>query len=242
MAALAVAAQAEEPKTANSTLLIQQTFNKGNGSFSKTPVDSGTVRATWVSSSAITGDGTINLKNSGDGAQACAYVDLGNAIAKGTPDSVYELEIVVKNTSAGIAILTGGFWPEQPEVDGSHDAGGCPWWYWRANGEFRASTGPGFSGDIAGENTGEVALGDFETFTFVLKLTDKNSSNNSASLYRGNSATGKLLGSAKFTDVQDFRYVGLGARTFLADDTASGVIKSITLKQILTPSESKPTK
>ena len=243
LAAWAVSTQGEEPKSANSTVLIHHTFNKGAGPLDKTPVDGGTFRGSWKSHPAITAGGEINVNGSSDGTQACAYVDLGNAVSCGTPNSVYELEIVLENTSTSGAILTGGFWPGDPGRESSHDASGSPWWYWRSNGEFRASTGPGFSGDIVGGTTEKLPAGEVQTITFVLTLKDKTLSNNSVSLYSGTPATGNLLGTAKFSgelEEHGFPYVGFGARSFGANDNAAGVMKSLTLRQILDPSYRDP--
>jgi hypothetical protein len=140
--------------------------------------------------------------------------------------------------STGSEILTGGFW-SAGSITTSHDSQGSPWWHWRAGtGEFRGSTGKGYSGDIAGTATGNITTAGYETFTFRLDLTKAALTGGTATLYKGNPITGTRLGtgSTPFSGDEGFRYVGIGARTFSANQTALANIQSLTLRQILIPS------
>ena len=220
------------------SVILSHTFN-GTGVLAGTALNiAPTGASTWKSNAAITADGAISLTGAA-AVSASAYIDLGTTSAVKAGGGIFELEVVMDNTSSGGSnsqFLTAGFWVTDPGLNASHDNNaGCPWSYWRGSGAFEASTGKGYSGDILKGGT-VAASGTYETFTYRLDLSNATLTSDSVKVYHGNS----LLGSVNFSGDESFRYVGVGARTFDATQTASGVIQSIKLRQIVVPTGTNP--
>jgi hypothetical protein len=223
------------------TVLVQHSFTGGASPLNGTLVSGGSLQTgslAWVANPAYTANGTFSLTSGASAVNGCAYLDLGSgAIAMGQPTNIYELDVVVDNTTdngvSKYSQVTAGFWAANPGTASYHGTGGCAWFYWWGDGEFSASTGAGFIGDILPKTSGIPFASGFESFKFILTLTNATLSNNTVAFYyHGGVQLGVIT---NFSGDEGFRYLGIGARAGGANQTASGIIQSITLKRLDTP-------
>ena len=223
------------------TVLVQHSFTGSASPLNGTHVGGGLLQTgslAWVANPAYTANGTFSLTSGASAVNGCAYLDLGSGvIAMGQLTNIYELDVVLDNTTdngvSKFSQVTAGFWAANPGTASYHGNGGCSWFYWWGDGEFSASTGLGFIGDILPKTSGIPFASGFESFKFILTLTNATLSNNTVALYYHGGA--QLGVTTNFSGDEGFRYLGIGARAGGANQTASGIIQSITLKRLDTP-------
>jgi hypothetical protein len=218
-------------QSAYAATLISHAFD-GAGVLGGTALDVNNVSAsTWNSHVSITADGTVDFLSTTSGVEGSAYIDLGaSTITMGAADDIYEFEIVIDQQSPDLTIHTFGFWSTDPGTNKSHDSQGSPWVVWRTNGNMESSTGRGYSQDNYDGNVS--AAGGYETFTYVLDLTNAALSNNTVSLYHGAAQLGSTV---TFSGDEGFQYVGFGASTFQPNRQALASVQSMKLTQIPEP-------
>jgi len=219
---------------AQAALLLQHTFDGGTASLNGTALDTNNISAsTWVagaSGSYVDQNGNIIATNA-----AAAWVGLNGAITMGSADDIFEVAMVADKLGLNFD-FQGGFWgPAIPSVTGQHQwQSGTAFWRWQDN-SVTAYAGAGLTGSISGSsalanNAGPTLL------TLRLDLTDATLTNNSFSLYLGDSATGTLVGSATFSGDESFEELGFSARVLGGNSGAQ--VTSLALTQIPEPSSS----
>lgn len=214
-------------------VLISHTFDGGAGvNLNGTSLDVNTIGAGTWNAGLVTE--TIYVDANGNvvgGNAASAWVGLNGAITMGSPDDIYELEIVADHLGAS-RDFEGGFWgPSNPSKTGRHVwQGGTAWWLWPGGGTVTGYAGPG-QADATAAAVLSISSGP-TLLTMRMDLTDATLSNNSISLYIGDSATGTLVGSANFSGDESFDEVGISGRPI---DTTAGRIISLTLTQLSDP-------
>ena len=207
--------------------LINHVFDGGTEALDGTLVDGGSLQTgslSWNSHASITADGVISLNNATAADEASAFIDLGGVISQGSSNDIYIFEIVMDNaTTDSQPFLSFGL-SGSGNIDLTHNNSGSPWASWPASDVVKASTGKPSSGDL--HNAGITSAGGFETFTFVLDLRDAALANNTVALYQGATQLGST---ASFSGDEGFQYVGIGAKTSGAGQTAAGTIESVKL-------------
>jgi hypothetical protein len=221
------------------TVLIDHVFDEGSDSLNGTLVDGGTLQTgslAWITdnNTEITANGDINVTDS-----QAAYIDLGTAISAGGEDDLYQLDIVVDNTTGTTLnqMIMGGFWDAvSPNVTLSHDGNrGTAWWFWRGTGAFQGNTGVNYTQGDVYTNLFSTT-GGYETVTAVLDLTQYDGINEfgSVTLYWGDSENRILLGSAPLSGDESFKTVGFSTKFGTATHAVTGTIQSLKLSKLST--------
>jgi hypothetical protein len=218
--------------TSQAQILIQHTFDGGSGNLNGTSLDTNTIGAgTWnaglvTESNYVDANGNITGTNG-----ASAWVDLNGAITMGSADDIFEVAMVADKLGGNYE-FEGGFWSASPSTTGQHKwQDGTAFWYWQSN-SLTAYAGEKQVGQISGSsslanNAGATLL------TLRLDMTDATLTNNSFSLYIGNSSTGTLVGSATFSGDESFTYLGISGRP--TGGNTAGQVSSLILTQIPEP-------
>jgi hypothetical protein len=221
------------------TVLIDHVFDEGSDSLNGTLVDGGTLQTgslAWITenNTEITANGDINVTDS-----QAAYIDLGTAISAGGEDDLYQLDIVVDNTTGTTLnqMIMGGFWDAvSPNVTLSHDGNrGTAWWFWRGTGAFQGNTGVNYTQGDVYTNLFSTT-GGYETVTAVLDLTQYDGINEfgSVTLYWGDSENRILLGSAPLSGDESFKTVGFSTKFGTTTHAVTGTIQSLKLSKLST--------